>query len=509
MLGELNTTIISLVPKSNNPRKASDYRHIAYCGVVYKCVRKVITNRLKKVLNGLVDTNQGAFIEGRQISDNILLIQELMNGYTWKGKIRKCIFKVDIQKAYDTVSWDFLKITLEYFGFYTKRGLSQGDPVSPYLFTIIMEVFNLMIMSQVSLDKRFKYHWGCKEIGITHLCFVDGLMLLCYADKICASILRRALDEFSHTSGLYPSMIKSTIYFGNVSNDVKCSILMFFPFNEGVLPAKYLGVPLVSMKLYKEDCNYLIEVVYWAYIFVLPINFCESINKLLKNFLWFACEVSLGIASVAWKDICIPKSQGGLGLKSLHNWNEALLTKHLWNILVNKESIWVRRPLSRVISQSTITTANLSLNPIVRDLMAIKGRLKTQDRLSKWLNILDMERLKVMARLEDLSNIWAKIIFGIINKPACNGIWSIIQRLVLGAMVYFVWQERNFRLFRKCERSDDKLFLIITKTVRLKLMGLALLKASPDVKKAVEVWNFPLKVSPKRSIEKHDPVQAL
>ncbi|GJW65991.1 RNA-directed DNA polymerase, eukaryota, reverse transcriptase zinc-binding domain protein [Tanacetum coccineum] len=117
---EVSTAELVSTAYSNNPRKASDYRPIAYCGVVYKCVSKVITNRLKKVLNGLVDTNQGAFIEGRQISDNILLIQELMNGYTWKGNIRKCVFKVDIQKAYDTVSWDFLKITLEYFSFHSK-----------------------------------------------------------------------------------------------------------------------------------------------------------------------------------------------------------------------------------------------------------------------------------------------------------------------------------------------------------------------------------------------------
>ncbi|GKC96770.1 RNA-directed DNA polymerase, eukaryota, reverse transcriptase zinc-binding domain protein [Tanacetum coccineum] len=377
MLGELNTTIISLVPKSYNPKKTFDYRPIACCGVVYKCISKVITNRIKKVLNELIDPNQGAFIEGRQICDNILLIQELMNGYTWKNKIRRCAFKVDIQKAYDIVLWDFLKLALDYFSFHSKmvnwimvclstasfsinvngdsfgffkakRGLRQGDPVSPYLFPIIMEVFILMVKIQILIDKRFKYHWGCKEMGITNLCFADDLMLLCHADKTSASILRRALDEFSLASGLYPSIIKSTVYFGNVPNDIKCSILMFMPFNEGTLPAKYLGDPLVSRKLYKDDCKFLVDCVtkrlidwrnrclsydgrlqliasilsslqvYWASIFILPLNVCEAIDKLFKNFLWARSDKSMGIASVAWRDICKPKSQGGLGLKSLH-----------------------------------------------------------------------------------------------------------------------------------------------------------------------------------------------
>ena len=170
MLGELNNSIISLVPKFKNPRKVSDYRPISCCGAVYKCVSKVITNRIKGALSKLVDCNQGAFIGGRQISDNILLIQEFMNGYNWKKKrVKRCAFKVDIQKSYDNVYWDFLKLALEKFGFHSKmvhwimvclstasfsinvngdkygyfkgaRGLIQGDPMSPYLFTLVMEV---------------------------------------------------------------------------------------------------------------------------------------------------------------------------------------------------------------------------------------------------------------------------------------------------------------------------------------------------------------------------------
>ena len=118
LLGELNTTIISLVPKKSNPELVTDYRPIACCGVVYKGISKIISNRIKSVLGNLIDISQSAFIEGRHIYDNILLIQELMNGYNWANKSKRCAFKIDIQKAYDTVSWDFLKTTLEFFGFH-------------------------------------------------------------------------------------------------------------------------------------------------------------------------------------------------------------------------------------------------------------------------------------------------------------------------------------------------------------------------------------------------------
>ena len=82
--------------------------------------------------------------------------------------------------------------------------------------------------------------------------------------------------------------------------------------------------------------------VYCSSVFLLPKAIVKEIDKLLKGFLWCQGDLSKGKAKVAWKSICKPKKEGGLGLKDLSEWNEVLLVKILWNIASNKESLWVK-----------------------------------------------------------------------------------------------------------------------------------------------------------------------
>ncbi|GKC95885.1 RNA-directed DNA polymerase, eukaryota, reverse transcriptase zinc-binding domain protein [Tanacetum coccineum] len=97
LLGEVNATLISLIPKSLTPQKVSDFRPIACCDVIYKFISKILTNRIKLALNQIVDDNQSAFIPGRAITYNILLTQELLKGYNYINGPKRCSFKIDIQ----------------------------------------------------------------------------------------------------------------------------------------------------------------------------------------------------------------------------------------------------------------------------------------------------------------------------------------------------------------------------------------------------------------------------
>ena len=185
LLKEINSTTIALVPKIPNPERVGDYRPISCCNAIYKCISKILANRIKKVLPDLIDPVQSAFVPGRRISDNIFLSQELLRGYHRDSKDPRCAMKIDIMKAYDNVRWDFLFDTLEAMGFPEKfinwvkacvtspsysicingnlngyfmgrKGLRQGDPLSPYLFVIVMEMLT-RILAEKACNGQFKF----------------------------------------------------------------------------------------------------------------------------------------------------------------------------------------------------------------------------------------------------------------------------------------------------------------------------------------------------------------
>nr|GFA83645.1 hypothetical protein [Tanacetum cinerariifolium] len=499
-----------------------------------------------------------AFVLGRRISDNILITQELMYSYHRNRGPPRCAFKVDIQKAYDTIDWEFLGKILKHFGFHPimvkwimtcvtstsfslsingdihgcfngKRGLRRGDPLSPYHFTLIMEVLTLILKRRGSLSESFCYHKHYEELQLINVCFADNLFIFARGDVDSARIIMEGLDEFRALSGLVSSIPKSTVFICNVMNHVKNSILNIMPFSEGKLPVNIWESVISSMQ------------VYWASVLAIPKGIILDIHQLIRGFLWCNGEYKRGKAKVTWSDICLSKSEGGLGLRSLEIFNMALMSTHIWNIVSNKESIWVRwihtyklRGCSLGYSHEGgyITREGFSLQDCVINMVSNDGWKWPQSWLLKapdlglvlvphlvanksdvphWRNRDDSfsdflvrsvweeirpreaEVWKYVRHLADMDSIqpcFHDVVTYLQPMAKKRTTQSIVERLIFAASSYFIWIERNNRLCKKIRRPPDEIRDLIIVTVRLKLISFGF-KNKDNVNRLLARWKMP------------------
>ncbi|GKC79204.1 sodium/hydrogen exchanger 6 [Tanacetum coccineum] len=142
-----NHTIIALIPKVVTLLKINDYRPISCCNVLFKYIGKIISHRIKDSLMELVSLNQFEFIPRRRISDNTLLIQELLHNYHLDRGPLRYAFKVDIQKAYDTVIMDSLE------EFKNVSGLTPSLPKSTACFCNVLNYVKLDILSILPFEE--------------------------------------------------------------------------------------------------------------------------------------------------------------------------------------------------------------------------------------------------------------------------------------------------------------------------------------------------------------------
>lgn len=103
-----NATAISLIPKVDDALSMKDFRPISCCNVLYKCISKVLADRLKLILPHIIDPCQNAFVKWRVIFDNILTMHDIISGYHLNLSPSRATLKIDIMKAFDTVNWTFL-----------------------------------------------------------------------------------------------------------------------------------------------------------------------------------------------------------------------------------------------------------------------------------------------------------------------------------------------------------------------------------------------------------------
>lgn len=173
------------------------------------------------------------------------MASELVNGYHKNKGAKRITIKVDIAKAFDTLSWDFLFAALESFdlpapflkllracvcttsfsvgyngsvnGFFKgKRGLRQGDPLSPYLFVIAINCLSLML-NQEARSGRLSYHHRCEKTKLTHLSFADDLLIFVDGSIESVQTVLQILHDFELRSGLAVSLQKSSFFSSGLS----------------------------------------------------------------------------------------------------------------------------------------------------------------------------------------------------------------------------------------------------------------------------------------------------
>ncbi|KAK6145965.1 hypothetical protein DH2020_019834 [Rehmannia glutinosa] len=268
LLRQINHTAIALIPKTDHSPTVADFKPIACCNVVYKVITKILASKLEYVVPKLIDPAQSMFISGRNIIDNIFSAQEIIE-IMLESESPPDVIKVDLKKAYDTISWLFLEQVLNGLGFppifiswvmecissasYSicingslqgkfpgKRGLRQGDPMSPALFLLCMEYLSCLLKVRTNTLK-FKYHPRCEALKITHLAFADDLMLFSRGDLPSVKILIDCLNDFKNASGLDVNSFKSNLFTAGIIGDKLENILNLLNFPLGTLLPIFRG----------------------------------------------------------------------------------------------------------------------------------------------------------------------------------------------------------------------------------------------------------------------------
>jgi hypothetical protein len=172
-LFSFNFGVITLIPKVKEANKIQQYRPICLLNVSFKIFTKVATIRINSVADNIITPTRTTFMRGRNILEGVVILHETVHELHRRNQ-NGIIFKIDFEKAYDKVKWDFLTQTLWLKGFstkwiewiksfisggsvainindeigpffHTKKGLRQGDPQSPILFNIVADMHTLLI----------------------------------------------------------------------------------------------------------------------------------------------------------------------------------------------------------------------------------------------------------------------------------------------------------------------------------------------------------------------------
>ncbi|KAJ9674188.1 hypothetical protein PVL29_023628 [Vitis rotundifolia] len=400
-----NASFIVLLPKKSLTKKISDFRPISLITSLYKIIAKVLLGRIRGVLHETIHSTQGAFVQGRQILDAAFIANEIVDERR-RSREEGVVFKIDFEKAYDHVNWDFLDHVLEKKGFSPRwrkwmsgclssvsyavlvngnakgwvkafRGLRQGDPLSPFLFTLVADVLSRMLLRAEERNLLEGFRVGRNRTRVSHLQFADDTIFFSNTREEELQTLKSLLLVFGHISGLKVNLDKSNLYGINLDQNHLSRLAEMLDCKAASWPILYLGLPLGGNPKASGFWDPVVERIsrrldgitliqsclthmpcYYLSLFKIPASVAAKIERLQRDFLWSRVGEGKRDHLVSWDIVCNPKAKGGLGFGKISLRNIALLGKWLWRYPREGSALWHQVILSIYGSHSNGWDAN-------------------------------------------------------------------------------------------------------------------------------------------------------
>jgi len=393
----LNSAYITLLPKKEEATTIRDFRPISLVHSFAKLITKNLANRLASKLDAMVSPNQSAFIKGHFIQDNFMLVQQTAR-FLHQRKQPRILLKLDITKAFDSVSWPFLLEVLRKLGFGPiwcdilsgllatsstqvllngipgekishRRELRQGDPLSPMSFILVMDVLCYMVKKAADDDMLQPLARRALQHRIS--LYADDVVIFLRPFASDLEVMLDLLQLFGEASGLKTNVQKSSVLPIQCLEDDKAIIQKQLPYQILDFPCKYLGVPLSLRKLSKAQIQLIIDkiadqlpswkadlltragrkvlvqsvltsmLVYLVMAMDLPPWALKAIDKIQRGFLWKGRkDVKGGHCLLACPKVARPQELGGLGISSLQQLGWALRMRWLWLQKTKPDKPW-------------------------------------------------------------------------------------------------------------------------------------------------------------------------
>ncbi|KAI0529431.1 hypothetical protein KFK09_001980 [Dendrobium nobile] len=486
----VKASAITLIPKNPHASNINDYRPISLCNVFYKIIAKLLANRLKTVLPLIIHESQAGFIHNRCITDNILLASEVLREFNFNRNL--FCAKLDIKKAFDTVSRKFLINRMRQKGFpdmfinwvnccisnvhfsiclngslegffNSSSGLRQGCPLSPLLFCIVMDALSCNLTSNFVGNNSPVFNINGKNFN--HLMYADDLLVFGMAKTQNATNLMNILNDFADSSGLSINPTKSSIIFSNNSFDTEqfCSI---FGITQTSSFLTYLGIPISPERL---------NAYHFQRISGLSINRCirddawALPDDLPDNLKHIICGIEIKEQPVlAWDGSFNPKFKNFL--KSFYEHEEEVTWhKYVWHKSYSlRYSIltWMAI-LQKLKVADLLIKKDIQVNPI-----CCLCNNAQEDHNHLFFNC-DFTFNVINNLIPDLNSFLLRptliqVFYYIDNQLPLSKWEKNFCWLTVGCTVYHLWRERNNRKFANIWNSMENIIFTIKNAIRIK-----------------------------------------